>query len=248
MLPNGERTQKEKAIEKGVDAALEHAVKPVTEVIVHIENRLNTPVNQATDAVGELTTLQQLWAIQKKYAKEMTPRKVKELVNMGITVLSLLPVLGTLSTDLVDAAILEGATPQVAQALATGATVTAGGEVAYPLAHIVGKKGAEKLGKVLHALNPFEDIPPELVAICGTVGLAVPGFGAVPAGVEIAILNMKDIKSSVLHAKEMGGVLLQSPEFQSVKSFGRAVVDSVSARIHRAATPQMQEARAVFAM
>ena len=246
MKPEDEGKKKKKLIEAAIDAGLDLAAKPVKEVIRSIEKRLNNPVDGVVDTIGKLTTLEQLFAIQKKYAKKSAYNLFKDGENLVIAGLSLLPVLGTASTDLVDAAILEGATLEQAGALAKGAQVVDVGEVAYPLSHLIGEKAAGKVEKTLKALNPFEDVPPELVVACGTVGLAVPGVGAVPAGVEMAILTMKNIRNSALMAKEMGSIIAKSPELQSVKNYTRSIIDSVTNRIDRVGTPQMNQARAAF--
>lgn len=248
MKPEDAKETKRKAIEKAVDAGLDFVAKPVKEVIQNIEKRLNNPTDGVVDTIGRLTTLEQLFAIQKKYAKKTGYNLLKKGENIGIAALSLLPVLGTASTDLVDAATLEGATVAQAEALAKGAQVVGAGEVVYPLSHLIGEKAAGKVEKTLKALNPYEDVPPEIVAVCGTVGLAVPGVGAIPSGIEMAILTMKDIRNSALQAADMGAIIAKSPELQTVKNYTRSVVDSITNRIQRVTSPQMSEARAAFSV
>ena len=141
---------------------------------------------------------------------------------------------------------MEGATVSQAKALATGAQVAGGGEVAYPLAHVIGEKGAAKLAKVLKAIDPFPDVDSRLVGAFGLAGVFIPGLGAVPSGLEIAALTMKDIKSSISAVGEVGSIISKSPELKSVKDFTRSVVDSVTNRIQQAASPQMTQARAAF--
>lgn len=248
MKPEDVKDEKGKAVENAVDAGLDFVIKSVKEVIRNVEKRLNNPTDGVVDTIGKLTTLEQLFAIQKKYAKETGYNLLKKAENMGIAALSLLPVLGTASTDLADAALLEGATVAQAEALAKGAQVVGVGEVAYPLSHLIGEKAAGKVEKTLKALNPFEDVPPEIVAVCGTVGLAVPGVGAIPSGIEMAILTMKDIRNSALQGQEMLSVITKIPELQTVKNYTRSVVDSITNHIQRATSPQMREARAAFSV
>ena len=238
---------KKKIIDKAVDKGLEVVIKPIKEAIQDVEKRLNNPVDEMVNAVGELTTAQQLLSVIKKYNKDTGLNAIKKAENMGIAALSLLPVLGTVSTDLVDAAIVEGATAAQAQTLAKGAQVVGGaGEVAYPLSHLVGEKAASKVASTLKALDPFPDIDPKIVLACGAAGIVIPGVGAIPSGIEIAILTIKDIKNTVSTVGEMGSIISKSPELRSVKDFSQSVVQSVTKRIQRAGSPQMTQARAAF--
>lgn len=237
---------KKKVVEKVVDKGLEYVAKPVKEAIQNIEERLNSPTDETVNAVGELTTAQQLLAVAKKYGKEAGYNALKKGENLGIAALNLIPVLGTASQDLVDAAVLEGATVSQAKALATGAEVIGGGEVAYPLTHVIGEKAAAKLGTVLKALDPFEDIDPRIVAACGAVGLFVPGVGAVPSGIEVAILTIKDAKNAAWAVKEAGSIITKSPELQKVKDFTSSVVQGITNKINSAGGPRMGQARAAF--
>lgn len=237
---------KKKATEVVVDKVLELAVKPATEVIKDVEKRLNEPTAEAVDAVGQLTTKQQLFEVAKKYGKQAAFNGLKKLENMGIAALQLLPVIGTASTDLVEAAILEGATTSQAKALATGASVTEKGAVVFPLTHLIGEAGAKKLDKVLHALDPHPDVDPRIVAAFGIAGVPVPGLGAVPAALEITMLNIKDMKNAGWAMKETASIISKSPEVQSIKDFTHSVFESVNNRIQRAGGPQMRQARGAF--
>lgn len=240
------REIKTKAAEMIIDKGLALVEKPAKEVIRDIEARLNSPVDEMVNAIGELTTGQQLLNVAKKYGKEAGYNMLKKAENMGIAALTLIPALGTVSQDLVDAALLEGASPIQAKALATGAQVTSKGEVVYPLTHLIGEKAAAKVATVLKAIDPFTDIDPRIVAACGVAGVFVPGVGAVPAGMEIAILNMKDMKNAAWAAKEVGSIISKSPELQSIQNFSKSVMASVTNHIQRAAMPQMVQARAAF--
>lgn len=237
---------KQKATEVLVDKVLELPVKPMVEVIKDVEKKLNDPISEAVNAVGELTTKQQLVEIAKKYGKTAAFNTLKKLENIGIGVVQLLPFIGPISQDLVDAAILEGATATEAKALATGAKVLDGGKVAYPLSHLIGETGAKKLDKTLKALDPYPDLHPGVVAAFGAAGIVVPGVGAIPNGIEVAILNIKDMKNAAWAVKETTSILSKSPEMQQVKDFTAGIIQGVTNRINRAAGPQMGQARAAF--
>ena len=237
---------KTKAAEMIIDKGLELVIKPAKEMIQDIEECLNSPVDETVNAFGELTTGQQLLNVARKYGKEAGYNMLKKAENMGIAALTLIPALGTVSQDLVEAAILEGASPIQAKALAMGAQVTSKGEVAYPLTHLIGEKAAVKVATVLKAIDPFTDIDPRIVTACGVAGVFIPGVGAIPAGIEIAILNMKDIKNEVRAAGEFGSILSKSPELQSIRNFSKSVIESVTNHVQRAVSPQMVQARAAF--
>lgn len=237
---------KQKAAEVLVDKVLELPVKPMVEVIKDVEKKLNDPTNEAVNAIGELTTKQQLIEVAKKYGKTAAFNALKKLENIGIGAAQLLPVIGPVSQELVDAALLEGATASEAKALATGAKVLDGGKVVYPLSHLIGETGAKKLDKVLKALDPYPDLHPGVVAAFGAAGIVVPGVGAIPNGIEVAILNIKDIKNAAWAVKETTSILSRSPEMQQVKDFTAGIIQGVTGRINRAAGPQMGQARAAF--
>ncbi|MFZ2206927.1 MAG: hypothetical protein WA061_06325 [Microgenomates group bacterium] len=237
---------KQKAMEVLVDRVLELPVKPVTEVIKDVEKKLNDPISEAINAVGELTTKQQLVEVAKKYGKTAAFNALKKLENIGIGVAQLLPILGPVSQELVDAAVLEGATASEAKALATGAKVLDGGKVAYPLSHLIGETGAKKLDKALKALDPYPDLHPGVVAAFGAAGIVIPGVGAIPNGIEIAILNVKDMKNAAGAVKESVSIISKSPEVQQVKDFTSGIIQGITNRINRAAGPQMGQARAAF--
>ncbi len=246
MKPEKIKEMKTKAVETAVDQVLELGVKPVKEVIKNIEVRLNTPADEAVDAVGQLTTKQQLIEVVKKYGKEAAFNALKKVENIGIGALQLIPVLGSASTELVDAAILEGATASQAKALATGANVVGKGEIVYPLTHLIGETGAKKLDKVLKALDPHPDVDPRIVMAFGVAGTVVPGVGAVPAALELTMLNFKDIKNAASATKEVGSIITKSPELASAKLFAENVIKDVGNRIQSFGKPQMVSARAAF--
>lgn len=237
---------KQKVTEVLVDKVLELPVKPVVEVIKDVEKKLNDPISETINAVGELTTKQQLIEVAKKYGKTAAFNALKKLENIGIGVAQLLPILGPVSQELVDAAVLEGATASEAKALATGAKVLDGGKVAYPLSHLIGETGAKKLDKVLKALDPYPDLHPGVVAAFGAAGIVIPGVGAIPNGIEVAILNVKDMKNAAGAIKESASIISKSPEVQQVKDFTSGIIQGVTNRINRAAGPQMGQARAAF--
>ncbi len=246
MKPEKIKEMKNKAVETAVDQMLELGVQPVQEVIKNIETRLNSPVDEAVDAVGQLTTKQQLMEVIKKYGKEAAFNALKKGENIAIGALQLIPVLGAASADLVNAAVLEGATATQAKALAMGANVVGKGEVVYPLTHLIGETGAKKLDKVLKALDPHPDVDPRIVMAFGIAGIAVPGVGAVPAAVELTMLNIKDMKNAAWAAKEASSIITKSPELAQVKLFAENVVKNVGDRIHAMGKPQMIQARAAF--
>ena len=76
---------KKKVIEKAVDKGLEYVAKPVKEVIQNVEKRLNNPTDETINAVGELTTAQQLLSVAKKYGKEAGYNALKKGENMDTT-------------------------------------------------------------------------------------------------------------------------------------------------------------------
>lgn len=239
---------------KPLEPAMNEAEKIVKETLRTIETRLQSPVEQSADATAKLTTVGELKQLLKNTSREQAKIALNGIENLVLGGIALVPVLGeaaggTIAAgELADAAILEGATAAQAQALAKGATVTASGEVAYPLAKLIGADAAKRLTKTLKAIDPYPDLPLIVPLAAGGAELVgVHGAAAVPSAVQLLIDQYKSMRLGAETAVEAGRIVLRSPEVQRMKDFGHSVMSSVTARLNTAASPRMAQAAAAFA-
>lgn len=238
---------------KPLEPAVNEAERIVKETLRRIENRLNSPVEEAADATAKLTTVGELKQLLKNASKEQAKIALNGIENLVLGGIALVPVLGeaeggaVATAELADAAILEGATAVQAQAFSKGATVAASGEVAYPLSRILGNEAAKRLTKTLKAIDPYPDLPAIIPLAAGGAELVgVHGAAAIPSGLELLIDQYKSMRLGAQTALEAGRIVLKSPEVRRVKEFGQSVLSSVEARIASAASPRMAQAAAAF--
>ncbi len=239
---------------KALEPAVAQAEKDVKSLLEQLHQRLESPTEQAVDATAKLTTAQELKELLKNTSKEQAKIALNGIENLVLGGIALVPLLGELeggtvaAAELVDAAVLEGATAAQAAALAKGATVTAAGEVAYPLTKILGMEGAKRLTKVLKAIDPFPDVPVVVTLASGGAELmGVHGAAAIPSAVQLLIDQYKSVRLSAHAAKEAGRIILTSPEMQRAKDFGNSVYGAIKERLQIAHNPRMAQAAAVFA-
>ncbi len=252
------KSPKEKEIKadlpKPLEPAVNEAERIVKDTLRQIEKRLDSPVGEATDATAKLTTASELKTLLKNASREQAKIALNGIENIVLGGIALVPLLGEAeggaiaAAELTDAAILEGATKAQAAALARGATVTAGGEVAYPLAKIIGQEGAKRLTKVLKAIDPFPDVPTVVTLASGGAELmGAHGAAAIPSAVQILVDQYKSMRLGAQTALEAGRIILRSPEAQRARDFGQSVLSSVQTRLNAAQSPRMSQAAAAFA-
>lgn len=232
---------------------MNEAEKIVKETIRAIENRLNSPIGEATDATAKLTTAGELKQLLKNTSREQAKIALNGIENIVLGGIALVPVLGEAqggaiaAAELTDAAILEGATAAQAKALSQGAKVAASGEVAYPLAKILGEEGAKRLTKTLKAIDPYPDLPAIVPMAAGGAELVgVHGAAAIPSAIQLLVDQYKSMRLGAETVLEAGRIVLKSPELKKVQDFGRSVISSVEARLQKAASPRMAQAAAAF--
>lgn len=239
---------------KPLEPAMNEAEKIVKETIRKIETRLNSPVEEASDATAKLTTAGELKQLLKNSTREQAKIALNGIENLVLGGIALVPVLGeaeggaVAAAELTDAAILEGATAAQAQALSKGATVAASGEVAYPLSRILGAEAAKRLTKTLKAIDPYPDLPAIIpMAAGGAELIGIHGAAAIPSGLELLIDQYKSMRLGARTALEAGRIVLKSPELRQAKEFGQSVISSLGARLSAASSPAMAQAAASFA-
>lgn len=231
---------------------VEASEKIVEETLNKVETRVNDPASEAAEAVVQLSTGAQLKDAVKRHFIESGKIAWSSAKAVGVGTLSLIPVLGgageAATAELVDAAVLEGGvTKAEAQALAKGAVVTESGKVVPPLTKAFGKKGAERIVKVLNTLEPFEDVPAAVVVVSGAAeALGLEGAGVIPAGIQLVVNKAKTVKQQFRFGKEIGGILTKSPEAQKIKDFASLAVRNIKGRLEQAATPKMALAAQAF--
>jgi hypothetical protein len=202
------------------------------EILEKIEEKMNQPAEEIAEATVELTTKEKLLKVMKNHSKksgEIAWNATKAVVAGGITLIPILGGAGEAATaELVDAAILEGATEAEAVALAHGAVVNEAGQVVTPLIKLLGEKGAEKVVKFMKKVDPYPDVPTKLVLVAGIAAAAgIEGAGTIPAVVEMLILQYKRAKLDLKTAMEIGKI--------------------VKGRLEAMSTPKAAEAAAAFA-
>lgn len=214
-----ENTPDKEAIDLEVQTALEK-----------VEKRLNDPVDQVAEAVGQLSTKGQLKNIIKEHYQEQAKILWSDVKTIVIGAVTLIPIFGP-SGELVDAAILEGATLTQAKVLAMGGKVTESGKIVYPLIKLLGKEGSEKLFNILKTLDPFEDVPGLIVAGSGIAGFFVEGAGTIPSILQFLINRYKSLKLVSTTGSKIGEL----------------VKDKINERLVKADSSEMQTAAQAFA-
>lgn len=239
---------------KPLEPAMNEAERIFKNSLETVNKRLNTPLDEATDATAKLTTAGELKQLLKKSSREQAKIALNAAENLVLGGIALVPVLGeaeggaVAAAELADAAVLEGATAREAAALAKGATVAGSGEVAYPLARILGEEGAKRLNKTLKAIDPYPDIPAIIpLAAGGAELMGVHGAAAVPSAVQLLIDQYKSMRLGAQTAVEAGRIILKSPEMHRIKDFSSGIMSSIGARLNAAASPRMAQAAAAFA-
>lgn len=238
---------------KILEPTLKRAEKMAIELIKKIQLRLNSPIEKAADKAGQLTTMGELKLLFKNAAKGEAKIALNNIENVVLAGLALVPVLGQAeggaiaAKELAEAAILEGAKPAQVEALAKGAQVTAGAEVAYPLSKVIGVEGAKRLNKVLKAVDPYPDLHPIIPLVSGGAELVgVHGAAAVPSAAQILVNEYKSVKLAAETVFNAGKIILKSPEVRRMKEFGASVLTSLGARLNGAASPRAAQAAQAF--
>lgn len=237
----------------------EETSKPVVEILENqiesvvntVEARVNNPEDQTAEATVQLSTGAQIKEAISHHFKENGKITWSTVKAVGVGALSLIPILGgageVASAELIDAAVLEGASVAEAGALSKGAVVAESGKVVTPLIKILGEKGAEKVIDVVKKLDPFEDVPKEIVMASGAAeALGLEGAGVIPAAIQIVINQGKSIKEGISMGVDVGKIILNSPEAQKAKDYVTTAKNKIRSRLDKANTSNMAMAAQVF--
>ncbi len=226
----------ELAKEKGYSLIMEETVK----AIKNVDDRLKNPVKKVAGKAGELTAFSRFCedANLKEHALKYTKNQWKTLKALAAGTVSLIPLINQVeggkvaSAELIDAAILEGATRAEAAALAKGFVVAGSGAVVEPIGRVVGRGVTDGVKKGLKAIDPFEDVPAVITATAGAAQIAgVPGALAVPALIQLA-KNSFEMWSEI---------------YKTGKDIKKAILAEVNNRVARAKSPEMVASVAAFA-
>lgn len=242
------------SVPKVLEPTLKKAEQMAVELIKKIQLRLNSPVEKAADKAGQLTTMGELKLLFKNAAKGEAKIALNNIENVVLAGLALVPVLGEAeggaiaATELAEAAVLEGVSLEQAEAMAKGAQVTAGAEVAYPISKIIGVEGAKRLNKVLKAVDPYPELHPIIPLLAGGAELVgVHGAAAIPSALQLLVNQYKSVKLGAETAFQAGKIILKSPEVRRMKEFGSSVLTSLGDRLNGAASPRAAQAAQAFA-
>ena len=237
----------EKIAVQAVEKAVESAIKT-------IENRANNqPYVAVAESVVQLSTVGKLGEATKKHTKDQTKLLWSNLKAIGVGAISLIPLIGgaaeaSAAAELVDAAVMEGATIAEAEALAKGAIIKDSGKIITPLVKVLGQAGAEKAVKVLKAIDPFPDVPTEFVVAAGvTEAAGVKGAGLAPVAWQLAVNKVAETQNQINYIQQVGEILTTSPEAQRIRDNVTQVKNYIKDRINNAKAPKMSFAAAAFA-
>ena len=252
------KSPKEKEIKpnlpKPLEPAMNEAERNIAEIIRGIKRRLNSQVDKAADKTAQLTTAGELKLLFKNAAKEQTKIAFNNVENLVLAGLSLIPVFGEIEggavaiAELADAAKLEGATLEQANALAKGAEVNVRGGVCYPLIKVLGIEGAKRLNKVLKAIDPYPNIPAVVTLASGGAELmGIHGATAIPSAAQLLVNEFKTIALGAKTALKAGQIILKSPQVRRMHEFGSSVLSTLDARIQAVTSPRVSQAAHAFA-
>lgn len=211
----------------------------ITEAVSHVEERINQPAKEVADQIGRVSFWASLKETVSPHLKEQLKTSWKNLKALVAGGIALAPVLGELGSstivaqELIDAAVLEGATLEQAQALATqGAEVLESGVVAQSAGSILTKEFMQGLNKALKTVDPFEDVHKIVVlAAAGAEMVGLHGALAIPAALQLAKGEFEMMKQSVFITYDVGNLVLSE----------------LKERLAKANQPEMTSAIAAFA-
>jgi len=206
--------------------------------IKNVDERMAKPTNEAADEMARMGFLSKLKKAAEPHIKEIGKERWKNTKAVAAGILSILPVIGQVeggsvaSAELVDAAILEGATTVEAAGLAGGKVVGVGGTVVETFGKLVGNKTMEGVKKAVKTIDPFEDVPVGITAAAGAVELAgVDGAMVIPAVARLGIGAVRICKEGIAMGKDM---------YEIIK-------EEINNRTRKAKGPEISAAAAVFA-
>jgi len=109
-----------------IEPLLEMVSQKAEQVTKNIDQRLQSPIDQSAESAINLSTKEQLNAVFKEYLHKSAHRTWSSAKAVAAGAFSLIPILGgagEVSSALVDAAKIEGATQKQAEVLSKGAVV-----------------------------------------------------------------------------------------------------------------------------